>query len=201
MFQKKVYPFIFILSLILISSFTYCINIQKSLSNKVLRLHILANSNSTFDQELKLKVRDEVVNYLTPLLKNSSNLSETKKIISTNINSINTIAQNVVSKYSNYKTNISLSTSNFPTKQYGNISFPAGNYEALKITIGEGTGNNWWCVMFPPLCFTNSSAGVFDDSSEKKLQASLSSEEYYMVNNYEKPDVKIKFKLLEWLNS
>jgi len=201
MFQKKIYTFISIIFLILIISLTYCISIQNSLSNKVLRLHILANSNSTFDQELKLKVRDEVVNYLTPLLENSSNLNETKKIISSNMPSINDIAQSVVSKYSNYKTNISLATSNFPTKQYGNISFPAGNYEALKIVIGEGDGNNWWCVMFPPLCFTNSSAGVFDDSSEEKLQASLSDEEYYMVNNYDKPNVKIKFKLLEWWNS
>ena len=201
MFQKKIYTFISIIFLILLISLTYCLSIQNSLSEKVLRLHILANSNSTFDQELKLKVRDEVVNYLTPLLETSSNLSETKRIISNNINSINNIAQSVVSKYSNYKTNSSLSVSSFPTKQYGNISFPAGKYDALKIVIGEGEGNNWWCVMFPPLCFTNSSAGEFDNSSDEKLQASLSQEEYYMINNYDKPNVKIKFKLLEWWNS
>lgn len=201
MFQKKIYTIISIVFLISLISLISLLSVQNSLANKVLRLHILANSNSTFDQELKLKVRDEVVNYITPLLKNSSNLSETKKIISNNINSINDIAQTVVSKYSNYTTNISLAISNFPTKQYGNISFPAGKYEALKITIGEGEGNNWWCVMFPPLCFTNSSAGSFDDASEEKLQASLSDEEYYMINNYDKPNVKIKFRLLEWLNS
>ena len=201
MFQKKIYTFFSIIFLTLIIALISLVSIQNSLANKVLRLHVLANSNSTFDQELKLKVKDEVVNYLTPLFKNSSNLTETKKIISNNINSINNIAQSVVSKYSNYKTNISLSTSSFPTKQYGNISFPAGDYEALKIVIGDGEGNNWWCVMFPPLCFTNSSAGEFDSLSEKKLKDSLSEEEYYMINNYDKPDVKIKFKLLEWLNS
>jgi len=201
MFRKKLYPLFFSLLIILVLSLLYCISIQTSIANKVLRLHILANSNSVFDQELKLKVRDEIVNYLTPLLKNSSNLTETKKIISYNIDSINTIAQTVVSKYSNYKTSISLASSNFPTKQYGNISFPAGNYEALKITIGEGEGNNWWCVMFPPLCFTNSSAGEFDDDSTSQLKDSLSKEEYYMVNNYNKSDVKVKFRILEWLNS
>jgi len=201
MIQKKIYVSISAVLLIILISFSYCLSIQNSLAKKVLRLHILANSNSAFDQELKLKVRDEVVNYLTPLLRTSSDLSETKDIISKNISSINNIAQEVVSKCSNYKTSISLATSKFPTKQYGNISFPAGDYEALKITIGEGAGNNWWCVMFPPLCFTNSSAGVFDESSEEKLQASLSDEEYYMINNYKKPDVKIKFKLLEWWNS
>jgi len=201
MFQKKIYTFVPVIFLILLISLIYGISVQNSLSDKVLRLHILANSNSVFDQELKLKVRDDVVKYLTPLLKNSSDLTQTKQIISNNITSINDIAQTVVSGYSNYKTSASLSSSSFPTKQYGNISFPAGDYEALKITIGEGAGNNWWCVMFPPLCFTNSSAGVFDESSEEKLQASLSDEEYYMINNYKKPDVKIKFKLLEWWNS
>jgi len=201
MFQKKIYTFISITFLTLLISLSYCLSTQNSLSEKVLRLHILANSNSAFDQELKLKVRDEVVNYLTPLLENSSNLSETKKIISNNITSINDIAQSVVSQCSAYKTNISLATSSFPTKQYGNISFPAGEYEALKIIIGEGKGNNWWCVMFPPLCFTNSSAGEFDNSSKEKLKNTLSKEEYHMINNYNKPDVKIKFRILEWLNS
>ena len=81
MFQKKIYTFISIIFLVLLASLLYCLSIQNSLSSKVLRLHILANSNSIFDQELKLKVRDEVVNYLTPLLKNSSSLTETKKII------------------------------------------------------------------------------------------------------------------------
>lgn len=200
MFQKKLFYIILFFTLILTISITSCISIQKSLSKKVLRLHILANSNSSFDQELKLKVRDEVVKYLTPLLKNSSNLSETKEIISNNLSSINDVAQSVVSNFSNYKTTCSLATSSFPTKQYENISFPAGKYEALKISIGNGEGNNWWCVMFPPLCFTNSSAGKFDDSSKEQLKENLSEEEYYVVNNYNKSDVKIKFKILEWLN-
>ena len=201
MLKKKIYSISFILFIFLTLSLVYCISIQNSLASKVLRLHILANSNSTFDQELKLKVRDEIINYISPLLKNSNNLAETKNIISNNITSINEIAQKTVAKYSNYTTKSTLTASSFPTKQYGNISFPAGNYEALKITIGEGNGNNWWCVMFPPLCFTNSSAGTFDEESKETLQASLSDEEYYMINNYDKPNVKIKFKLLEWLNS
>lgn len=200
MLRKKIYLSFSIIFLIIILSFFYCLSLQKSLANKVLRLHILANSNSSFDQELKLKVRDEVVNYLTPLLKDSSNLAETKDIISKNIDAINNLAQNTVLKYSNYKTTSTLAISNFPTKQYGSISFPAGNYDALKIVIGNGDGNNWWCVMFPPLCFTDSSAGEFDDNSEKKLQENLSDEEYYMINNYEKPEVKVKFRILEWLN-
>lgn len=201
MLPKKIFISFSILFLLLILALTYCVSVQKSLSSKILRLHVLANSNSTFDQELKLKVKDEIVNYLTPLLKDSKNLSETKEIINTNICEIKNLASLTVNKYSDYEVNVSIDTSNFPTKTYGNISFPAGNYEALKIEIGEARGNNWWCVMFPPLCFTNSSAGVFDDTSNKKLKENLSSQEYAMINNANKPSVKIKFKLLEWWNS
>jgi len=201
MLPKKIFISFSILFLIIVLSFTYCVSIQKSLASKVLRLHVLANSNSTFDQELKLKVKDEIVNYLTPLLKDSKNLDETKEIINSNISEIKNLAKMVTNKYSDYKVNVSISTSNFPTKAYGNISFPAGNYEALKVEIGEAKGNNWWCVMFPPLCFTNSSAGVFDDISENKLKENLSTAEYAMINNPQKPSVKIKFKLLEWWNS
>ena len=201
MLRKKLFLSFYIIFFIALISFVSCLSIQKSLANKVLRLHILANSNSEYDQELKLKVRDEVVNYLTPLLKNASNLEETKKIVAQNITSINSVAQNTVSKYSNYKTVSSLAISNFPTKQYGSFAFPAGEYDALKIIIGNGEGNNWWCVMFPPLCFTNSSAGEFDDTSEQTLQENLSNEEYYIINNYEKPEVKIKFRILELLNN
>ena len=200
MFLKNIKYLFLIIAIFFISFVFYSASIQKSISSKVLRLHILANSNSPFDQELKLKVRDDVINYITPLLKNSSSLYETKEIISENMNNINAKAQETVSKYSNYKTYTSLASSNFPTKHYENFSFPAGNYEALKIIIGEGNGNNWWCVMFPPLCFTNSSSGEFDKDSEKQLKKSLSNEEYELVNNYKKPDVKIKFKILEWLN-
>jgi len=200
MFQKNIHYIFLIIAIFLVSFVLYSASIQKSISSKVLRLHILANSNSSFDQELKLKVRDNVINYVTPLLKDSSSLSETKKIILKNMDNINAIAQETASKYSNYKTYISLASSNFPTKHYENFSFPAGNYEALKITIGEGKGNNWWCVMFPPLCFTNSSSGEFDKDSEEKLKESLSDKEYDLVNNYEKPDIKIKFRILEWLN-
>lgn len=200
MFLKNIRHIFLIITILLISFVFYSASIQKSLSSKVLRLHILANSNSSFDQELKLKVRDNVINYVTPLLKDSLSLSQTKEIISRNIDDINAIAQETVSKYSNYKTYISLASSNFPTKHYGNFSFPAGNYEALKIIIGEGKGNNWWCVMFPPLCFTNSSSGEFDKDSEEQLKDSLSDKEYELVNNYEKTDIKVKFKVLEWLN-
>lgn len=200
MLRKTVSISILSLCLILVLYIFNSITIQHSLAKKVLRLHILANSNSTFDQTLKLKVRDKVVEFLTPQLKNCTNLDETKQIISKNIANIKNIASQVVLENANYPISISLNTSNFPTKHYQNVSFPAGEYEALKIIIGEGKGNNWWCVMFPPLCFTNSSAGTFNEESDQTLKENLTDEEYKLINS-NNPDVKIKFRLLEWWNS
>ena len=116
------------------------------------------------------------------------------------MDNIKNIASEVVSEYADYPIAVSLNSSNFPTKHYQKVSFPAGEYEALKIIIGEGKGNNWWCVMFPPLCFTNSSAGTFNEKSEKTLKENLTDEEYNLINS-DKPDVIIKFRLLEWWNS
>ena len=200
MLRKTVSISILSLCLILVLYIFNSITIQHSLAKKVLRLHILANSNSTFDQTLKLKVRDKVVEFLTPQLKNCTNLDETKQIISKNIANIKNIASQVVLENANYPISVSLNTSNFPTKHYQNVSFPAGEYEALKIIIGEGKGNNWWCVMFPPLCFTNSSAGTFNEESDQTLKENLTDEEYKLINS-NNPDVKIKFRLLEWWNS
>lgn len=197
MTKKKLLLF---LMLFLLFTFAGSHAVQTSLSKKVLRLHILANSNSVFDQEIKLKVRDEVVNYISPLIKESKDISETKEIILKNMEQIRNKAQETVSLYSNDTVTLSLAKSNFPTKKYESFAFPAGNYESLKIAIGAGKGNNWWCVMFPPLCFTNSSAGSFDDSSVKILKDNLSPEEYELISSPEKPEIKVKFRILEWLS-
>ncbi len=198
---KKIVSISIISLLVLSTLYIFnCVSIQHSLANKVLRLHILANSNSNFDQTLKLKVRDKVVEFLTPKLKDSKNLNETKQIISNNLVNIKDIAEQIVSQNSDYSVNVSLSTSSFPTKYYEDFSFPAGTYESLKIVIGEGNGNNWWCVMFPPLCFTNSSAGTFNETSTQTLKDNLTEEEYNLINS-KKTNVQVKFKLLEWINS
>ena len=198
--MKKNILIIFIISFCAFYWFaTYTINLQHSLASKVIRLHIIANSNSVVDQSVKLKVRDNVIKEISPLLAKSSSIAESREIIKNNINFIETIANNTLSEHSNNTATATLTSSNFPIKKYSGISFPAGEYEALKITIGEGTGENWWCVMFPPLCFTNS-AVEFDEDSIATLQKNLSNEEYKLISESNKSEVKIKFKLLELLN-
>ena len=109
------------------------------------------------------------------------------------------IASPIKGEASDLDLTLNIANSKFPTKTYETYSFPAGNYEALKITIGEGTGENWWCVMFPPLCFTNSSVEFSDDAVET-LKQNLTDEEYELISQSNKSKIKIKFKLLEWLN-
>jgi len=189
---------LFILSILLYISI-HSITIQKSISDKVIRLHVIANSNSAIDQSIKLKVRDEIIKNISPLLNNCSNINESRTVLSNNLYKIEQIANTTLAKYCDDTATASISNSNFPTKTYDNFSFPAGNYEALKVTIGEGKGENWWCVMFPPLCFTNSSVEFSDDAIET-LKQNLSDEEYEFISESNKSNVKIKFRLLEWLN-
>ena len=197
----KKYIVISILCIALITGYLLSgIVMQKSIAKKVVRLHIIPNSNSTFDQNLKLQVRDKIVEYLSPKLLNSNSIQESKTIIANNLEKIKEISQQITSQYSNYAINVSLGESKFPTKAYDNYSFPAGTYDALKITIGEGAGNNWWCVMFPPLCFTNSSVGAFSNESQSILENSLSKEELNIIKNSNQPNIQIKFKLLELWN-
>ena len=198
MLKKKIFIISLFIITILIYTSAYAINIQNNIADKVIRLHVIANSNSTIDQSIKLKVRDEVIKNISPLL-NCSNINESRAVLSNNLNKIEEIANATLAKYCDDKANVNISNSKFPTKTYDNFSFPAGNYEALKITIGEGKGENWWCVMFPPLCFTNSSV-EFSDNAVETLKQNLSDEEYEFISESNKSKVKIKFKLLEWLN-
>ena len=124
-----------------------------SLKEEVLRLHILANSNESFDQELKLKVRDRLLMETEDIFKNSQEKSSAKNLAEKNIKNIVSICEDEVRKngYS-YSVTAKVGKSFFPTKTYGKFVFPAGSYDALKIEIGKGEGKNWWCVLFPQLC-------------------------------------------------
>lgn len=148
----------------------------------LIRFHVLANSDSPEDQELKLKVRDKVMAAMAEDLEKSKNVDETREILKANIKKIEEVAKEEIERngYS-YKVKASLKEHAFPTKRYGNVVFPAGIYEALRIEIGEAKGQNWWCVMFPPLCFVDVKHGLTDEKTQKALKESLTEEEYYLV--------------------
>lgn len=210
--MKKKLNFIFILTILVfiyiaLLSFNYSKAISSNLSDSVFRLHIIANSDSSADQELKLKVRDKIIEYMNTLASNSSDKKDVISIVNNHLDSFKEIALNTIKENGyNYDVNIEIGNFHFPTKSYGDISFPAGNYDALKIEIGDAIGQNWWCVLFPPLCFVNSSTGVVPDDSKNTLKENINSESYEIISegnnsNDNTSDIKIKFKIIEFFNN
>ncbi len=169
--------------------------------DKLIRFHVIANSDSDKDQKLKLKVRDEVISYLQPKLENSNSIEESEKIIKNEYKTLENISKKVISKNGyNYIVKVGLEYSNFPAKQYSSVVLPAGKYKALRIIIGEGKGKNWWCVMFPPLCFIDDQNGIIDEKTDKKLKEVLTEEEYDLImakNKNEVKNLEFKFKITE----
>ncbi|EJO5346200.1 stage II sporulation protein R [Clostridium botulinum] len=207
--MKKILVFIISIMVVFFISFNYLnlthkstSTIQKDISNKIIRFHVLANSDSIEDQSLKLKIKDEVIKYMMPKLDKSNSIDESRKILKENDRQIKKIAQNIINKngYS-YSVNTYLGQDKFPIKTYGNITLPQGQYEAYKIVIGNGKGQNWWCVMFPPLCFVDVTKGeVSSKKTEKKMGKVLKKEELKYINN-SKNSYEIKFKVVEKINN
>lgn len=168
---------------------------------KLIRFHVIANSDTDDDQELKLKVRDAVIAYLQPKLENSKAIEESEAIIKDEYDNLEKISKNIVSENGyDYSVNIGLQYSDFPAKQYSSVVLPAGKYKALKIIIGEGKGKNWWCVMFPPLCFVDEQNGVIDEKTDEKLKEILTPQEYDLImakNQTKVTNLKFKFKITE----
>ena len=180
------------------------LNLQSSIEQKLIRFHVIANSDSVEDQAVKLKVRDKVLQYITPKLKNSKSKEESEKIIRQHDKEIIKIAENTLKDNGyEYKVTTRIGKENFPVKVYGNITLPQGEYDAYKIIIGSGQGKNWWCVMFPPLCFVDITKGeVSYKENEKRMKQVLSDKEYNAVDNTRKKDeIKIRFKLVDIIKS
>ncbi|GAA0125905.1 stage II sporulation protein R [Clostridium sp. CTA-19] len=157
----------------------------EEVSKKIIRFHVIANSDDENDQAVKLKVRDNVLKYISPKLKDSKSIGESREILKKEDKEILDIAQNTLKENGyNYKLQSTLSNEYFPVKTYGNITLPQGKYEAYRIIIGNGEGQNWWCVMFPPLCFVDVEQGkVAYQETEKEMKEVLDDKEYDMVNN------------------
>jgi len=174
--------------------------IQESIAGKVLRFHVLANSDEVYDQELKLKVRDAVGAQMAELLSDAKSREECEQIIQRELDEIARTAQSVIKEegYS-YEAETFLREVQFPVKTYGDYTFPAGKYEALEVVIGEGEGHNWWCVMYPNMCFAGSVYEVVDEDAAEALQEVLSPEEYEKV--LASGDYEVQFKYLTFLNA
>lgn len=189
------------LLLILTSSISYVTAVNQNISDSVFRLHIIANSDSVEDQNLKYKVRDNIISYIKDM--NFSSKNDVASYMTSNQDLLKKIAKDtIIQNGYDYNVNISIGNFHFPTKYYGDISLPTGNYDALKIEIGNAIGQNWWCVMFPPLCFVDVTSGIVPDESKEYLEENLDLEEYQLIStSTADSDIEVKFKIVEIINS
>lgn len=194
---------ILLLSLFIIT-FTYILNPlieekileKESYKDEIIRFHIRANSDKEEDQELKLKIRDEILKEMGEKFKDTTSLDESRKIIIDNMEQMKYITEDVIKEEGeDYSVEVTLGQDNFPTRKYGNLVFPAGDYETLLITLGEGEGQNWWCVMFPPLCFVDITHSVAYNL-EKKLEEPKV-EKVGAGKTKEQPKLKLKWKIVD----
>lgn len=183
-------------------AYSYVQAISEDLSNSVFRLHVLANSDSQEDQDLKYKVRDSLLEYMNELCADCSTKEEAMALAIENQATFEQIALDTIHEQGySYSVKINIGEFDFPTKTYGDISLPAGTYDALRVEIGEAEGQNWWCVMFPPLCFIDVSSGIVDESSKELLENELTEEEFALVSDDSDSEINFKFKLLEFFSN
>lgn len=180
-YKKTVTVFIFSLSLLWYAILCYPKIVSIDLASKVVRLHVRANSDNPQDQKLKLKVRDSIIDYLSCNLQ-ADNQQEAICYIHDNMDTIIATAQKVVLNNGyNYPVNAVLDVTQFPDKEYGSMTFPAGEYCSLNVNIGSGQGHNWWCVLYPPLCLIDDVTAQFPEDSENEIQEAVSENEYKYI--------------------
>ena len=202
--MKKNLKMVIILTFLLflyssICAISYAQNISTDIANSVFRLHVIANSDEEKDQKLKYIVRDQLLNYMNSICANCKSKEEAISIVQENKDTFEQIAIDTIKEQGyNYSVNINIGNFEFPTKNYGDISLPAGYYDALRVEIGEAKGQNWWCVMFPTLCFVDISSGVVPNESKEVLENNLSEEEFALVSSQSNNEIQFKFKLLEF---
>ncbi len=192
MTKKVLWSFVFavgfVISLI-ICNLSDLNNDLRNIQGKVLRIHILANSNLDYDQALKLQVKDEILSLHGDIFSNDTNLYESEMTLLNNIDRIEKTANEVVDKCGfDYSVSCNLVHIDFPEKTYGDITLPAGDYDALQVKIGEAKGENWWCMIYPQICVATA---ICEDETEY-----FTENEIKMLKNPKK--VKIKFKVIEF---
>ena len=171
-------------------NFTEFANNCDNLSSKVLRLHILANSDSEVDQALKIKVRDKIIESSGNFLDGATDKISAQNLTAKNLENIKKIAQTEVEKQGfSYPVQVEVTEMYFPTRKYDSTTFPAGRYDALRVLIGEGAGKNWWCVIFPQMCLGSAKNSATTDTL-------LSGSEKDIISGGEKYEVR--FKVVEW---
>ena len=181
--------------LILLSLTVYANALHSDLSQNILRLHIIANSDSAVDQTLKLKVRDAIIKEIGADFAEIKDKKEYRKKLIHESERIKDIADSILTD-TGYKSKVSFERMYIPRKIYNDIMLPEGSYEALVVRLGKASGKNWWCVVYPPLCFTESTVGNISEEGKRYLKENLSPSGYSMILK-KGVNIKYKFKIVE----
>ena len=199
--KKRFILLIFLFTIYIFTScYFYAINCSTNIENEVFRLHIIANSNSEEDQNLKYKIRDKIITYMDDICEGIDSKKDAIILANNHLNDFKKIAdETILENGFNYTSSVEVGNYKFPTKYYGDIALPCGNYDALEIKLGNNSGQNWWCVLYPSLCFEDISFGTLPESSKEKLKTTLSDEEYALISK-DTPAYNFKFKIVELFN-
>lgn len=157
---------------------------QNSLSEKLVRFHVIAVSDDEYEQQLKLRVRDAVLEYISPKLEEAESSTQAREILAAELDNIREAAQTVSEGRG---VTVTLTRENYPTKSYEGFTLPAGEYESLRVILGEGQGHNWWCIVFPPVCLSAAQADA--------VEQQLGEEDFRLIS--EEEGYELRFKALE----
>ena len=168
--------------------------IQQGIAREVFRLHVIANSDTEKDQELKLKVKTRIVEYLKEILGEDAGLDATKEGVLTHLTEIEQEAEKLIQEQGfDYSVKAVVEKTYFPEKTYGDCTFPAGEYEALNVKIGKAKGKNWWCVLYPSLCFLDDTYGIVEEEKKEDLKEVLTTEEFQEILEGSREKKKFRF--------
>ena len=193
---KRFYVAIVVLLVLMMALSFLPVHGEEKIYDTVVRLHVLANSDSEEDQALKLRVRDAVLDATSPLVKDCTSQEEAVEILSAHIPDLESAAAAVIRQEGyDYPVTVLLGEEEYPTRIYESCAFPAGTYVSLRVCIGNAEGQNWWCCLFPPLCL--SAATAKEDNEDAFIQVGLTKDQYGIITETGKTKYKVRFKILE----
>ena len=171
---------------------------ESEIYDTVVRLHVIANSDSEEDQALKLKVRDRILEIVSPVVKDCHSQAEAVAAIGGIMDEIDLVAREVIAEEGfDYSVSVSVTDEYYPTKNYESCAFPEGEYVSLQIRLGESVGENWWCCLFPPLCLSAASGENKKSNEDAFISAGLTDSQYKIITETDTPKYKARFKILE----
>ncbi len=195
---KKLLICTFIILAVALFAGLFPVHGEDEIYDTVVRLHVLANSDSDEDQALKLKVRDKVIEIVSPAVEDCKTQSEAIAAIGSVMDELESAAEEVVrAEGYDYDVDLIIGEEKYPTKVYETCAFPAGEYVSLRVCIGDAEGQNWWCCLFPPLCLSAASENSAKNNEEAFISVGLTGDQYKLITESNKPKYKARFKILE----